>query len=128
METQVKKMLRQKKYYMAEQRMLTVCLDDLQGAKESAKAARLKQLNKWLTFIDGWLLLLSEDESFVVRRHLIDEIDWPRVTLEYEKIWGKAYAKSERTLRGYQQNALQKIVKFIAEHEDILIDFEAGNV
>jgi hypothetical protein len=116
----VKEMLQRRRRYMAERRMLEVCLDDLHGAMVSAKEARLKELDKSLAFIDGWLLLLSEDEAFVVRRHLIDGIDWPRVTLEYEKIWGESFAKTERTLRSYQKNALGKIDQFLTEHRDFL--------
>ena len=120
-EARVKEMLCLRRVYMAESKMLTICLSELPNATGSANAARLKQLQKWLAVIDIWLLLLSEDEAFVVKRHLIDGIDWPRVTLEYERIWGAAYAKAERTLRSYQKSALDKIVTFTDEYTGMLV-------
>lgn len=56
-----------------------------------------------------WLAMLSEDETYVVRRHLIDGIDFPRIALEYQNRWGLEFAKTERTLKMYQKRALEKI-------------------
>lgn len=120
METRVKEMLHQRKPFEGERNILDACMRGLHSNGQNEKANRLAQLNRWIAVVDGWLLLLTEDEAFVVKRHLIDRIDWPRVTLEYEKLWGAAFAKSERTLRSYQQNALAKIVAFIADHTEML--------
>lgn len=120
MEARVKEMLHRRKSYEGERNILTVCVRDLQNGETSERSIRINQLNRWIAIIDGWMMLLTEDEAFVVKRHLIDGIDWPRVTLEYERLWGQSFAKAERTLRSYQQNALAKIVQFIADHTDML--------
>lgn len=56
--------------------------------------------------------LLSEDEAFVTQRHMIDGIDIPRIVVEYEARWGREFAKSERTIKTYQQRAINRIAEF----------------
>lgn len=46
--------------------------------------------------VESWLTLLSEDEEYVIRRHLIDGLTWPRIEIEYAERW-KEYAKTCRT-------------------------------
>ncbi len=53
---------------------------------------------------------LPEGEAFVIKRHLIDGIDWMRIVKEYTEKWGDELDKTERTFQGYQQKALRKIV------------------
>ena len=65
--------------------------------------------------VESWLTLLSEDEEYVIRRHLIDGLTWPRIEIEYAERW-KEYAKTCRTLMRYQNNALKKISEFMEEH------------
>jgi len=62
--------------------------------------------------IDTWLTLLSEDESYVIQRHLIDGVDIPRIVVEYRERWGEEFAKTERTIKTYQRRALEKIQRF----------------
>lgn len=57
-------------------------------------------------------MVLTEDEAYVIERHLIDGVDIPRVAAEYQKRWGEEYAKTERTLKSYQRRAIEKIAKF----------------
>lgn len=40
---------------------------------------QLFQLREKNTTVENWLSLLSEDEAYVIQRHLIDGITWPRV-------------------------------------------------
>lgn len=65
------------------------------------------------------MLVLNEDEKFVIRRHLIDEVSWPRLEAEHIVKW-KEYGKNRRTLMRYQKNALMKIQRFIREENAIL--------
>lgn len=120
MEARVKEMIRRRKAYESERNILRVCMGDLQKNAQNGRTERIGQLDRWIAIVDGWMLLLTEDEAFVIKRHLVDGIDWPRVTLEYEKLWGQPFAKAERTLRSYQQSAMAKIVQFIADHSDML--------
>lgn len=79
---------------------------------------RIQDVQCMLEGIKGFYLVISEDEAIVIKRHLVDAIDWPRITVEYEQRWGKDYAKSERTMIYYQTRALDKIASFVAKHED----------
>lgn len=56
--------------------------------------------------------MLTEDESFVTQRHLVDGVDIPRVTVEFRERWGDEFAKTERTIKTYQRRALEKIMRF----------------
>lgn len=59
--------------------------------------------------------MLSEDEAYVIRRHLIDKVDMKRVEVEYAKRWAE-FGKCERTLRRYQKTAIERIYR-VAERE-----------
>lgn len=50
--------------------------------------------------------------TLVVENHLMAGIDIPRIVVLYQERWGMEFAKSERTIKGYQKHALQKIVAF----------------
>ena len=39
-----------------------------------------------LDLIQTWLTLLDKEEQFVVKLHLIDKMDWAKVSIEYEKL------------------------------------------
>jgi hypothetical protein len=78
---------------------------------------KLWVLSEQSAMIDSWLEMLSEDEAYVVRRHLIDGIDWPRIADEYDKRWGE-YTKTQRTLMRYQKSALEKIQSFMEEQDE----------
>lgn len=86
------------------------------------RVAYLKRIEILVESIKGLMLLVSEDEAFVLDRHLVNGIDWSRVTVEYGKKWGLEYGKSERTIICYQHNALNKIEEHIKSHSD-KIDF-----
>lgn len=121
MEARVKEMFHHRRQYEGERNIIAACMCDYTATPEKhEKQRRLEQLDRRIKILDSWLMLLTEDEAFVVKRHLIDGIDWPRVTQEFERLWGREFAKAERTLRSYQQNAMRKIVNFIADHTDML--------
>ena len=48
-------------------------------------------------------------EEFVVRRHIIDQLDWPQILNEYIDLWGKESEKTIRSLQICQTKALKKI-------------------
>ncbi len=93
-------------------------LDD-QGGLDDEK--RIAMLELKITILNGWLALLNEDERFVIRKHVIDGLDWPRVAYEFAERWGHQFIRTERTLSQYQSNALRKIIAFSVE-DDKLID------
>ena len=73
---------------------------------------RLAYLEEQLSRIDAWMMLLTEDESYVIQRHLVDGVDILRVTVEYRERWGEEFAKTDRTIKTYQRRALEKIKQF----------------
>ncbi len=115
MEDEIKQLIKQRRPLEAEVQILRSGFAENVQIVGSGKVERINSLVKQIILVDGWLLLLTEDEAYVIKRHLIDGIDWPRIAVEYKGIWGEDYAKSERTLKTYQQRALSKIVKFTKE-------------
>ena len=77
-----------------------------------AQAKALSQMTKRKQMVEGWLSILSDDEVFVVRKHLMEEHDWPRIETEHRDKWGE-FGKIERTLKRYQKRAIEKIIHFI---------------
>lgn len=87
------------------------------GGISKQQMEQLVQLCEKNDIVRSWLSLLSEDEAYVVQRHLIDGITWPRVWIEFCERW-KEYGKCERTLMRYQNNAIQKIMYFMNEQQE----------
>lgn len=79
---------------------------------------RLSELKMHNEMVKSWLSLLSEDEEYVIRRHLIHELTWPRLETEYQSIW-KEYGKERRTLMRYQKNALERIYRSIQDENSL---------
>ena len=81
----------------------------------------LSLLELRIAAIDAWLNLLTADERFVVEKHLIEELEWPRVAFAYTERWNHEFVRTERSLLAYQTNALAKMVKFAERHKEILL-------
>ena len=73
-------------------------------------------LRKKIAVVEAWLRLLTDEEWFVVTKHLVDRLPWAMVLLEYEKRWGTELVRDERTLKRAQARALQKIGACVARH------------
>ena len=71
-----------------------------------------------LSIIKSWLGLLNEDERFVIEKHLIQELEWPRIAYEFSQRWGEQFIRSERALVSYQTSAIKKIVAFLEYKKD----------
>ncbi len=72
---------------------------------------RLNLLAERCEMVEEWLDMLPDDKAFVIRRHLIDEVDFKRIEIEHLERWHE-YGKSARTLRRYQKIALERIVNY----------------
>lgn len=77
---------------------------------------RISQLDGLVKLIDGWLLLLSRDEAFVIKMHLIDGIEWARVIKEFCSAYGPEFERTSRTLRKYQTHGIRKIARIVKRH------------
>ncbi len=103
---------RKKRDYEAERRFLHDRFNDHRYRPTVKQQENLAYLDAQLVCIETWLTLLTEDESFVIQRHLVDGVDIPRVTVEFRERWGNEFAKTERTIKTYQRRALEKIMHF----------------
>ena len=104
--------LRKKRDYEAERLFLHDHFNDHRHRPTAKQQENLEYLDTQLACIETWLTLLTEDESFVIKRHLVDGVDIPRVTVEFRERWGDEFAKTERTIKTYQRRALEKIIRF----------------
>lgn len=68
--------------------------------------------------ITAWLELLPKEERFIVQTHLVDGLDWTRTIVEYEREWGFANGRSERTLKRIQARALKRITDCLNQLEE----------
>jgi hypothetical protein len=116
MEKDIKAILRHKRVFEAQSQMLRKHMKDDRYKISPDTIKKLRDTEDQLSRISNWLQILTEDEAFVVQRHLVDGIDLPRVTREYEERWGKDLSKSNRTMKSYQRRALQKIMRFEKEN------------
>lgn len=71
--------------------------------------------------IEAWFNLLNADERFVIEKHLLEELEWPRVSFAYSKRWNHEFIRTERSLLAYQTNALAKIAAFAERHKEIML-------
>lgn len=108
----IKETLMKKRDYAAEHRYLKQLCNEHDNLITEKQKERWTFLSNQLHCIDTWMSLLSEDEAYVVQRHLIDGIDIPRIAIEYRERWGEEYGKTDRTIKSYQRRALEKIDMF----------------
>lgn len=104
--------------YVSEQRMYERWLD-MRENPEVREA--LTVVNMKVTMIESWLNLLNADERFVVQKHLIDEIEWPRISFLFTEQWKGEFTRTERTLVAYQANALKKIIEYCEVHQRMVL-------
>lgn len=74
-----------------------------------------------LTAIQSWFDLLNADELFVVQKHIIEELEWPRVAFEFSERWKNIFIRSERSLGKFQASAFKKIIAFCNTHKEITL-------
>lgn len=115
----IKITLRHKREYEAELEYYISCLDTATGEQRTALDEHISFLRRQLSLISSWMKLLTDDEAFVTQRHMIDGIDIPRIVAEYEARWGREFAKSERTIKTYQQRAINRIAEFEGRKKEV---------
>lgn len=122
----IKRLLGCKRSIEAERRELHRQLNDDRYKSNDAIKMRMMKLDEQLSLINLLFCLLKEDEAFVIQRHIVDGIDWPRVKVEFAEKWGVDFSKTIRTFKNYQRNALGKMEKFIIlQKETMGIDYES---
>lgn len=72
----------------------------------------LEHLSRVLTMLEAWMRLLTADERYVIKRHLVDEIDWSRIVYEYNTKLLRPESKSRSSLRRMQSRAITKMAQY----------------
>jgi len=122
MTSKIRALLEAKRQIESESQELHRKLNDGRHNPTEALVSRVAKIDRQLSMMSVWLNLLNEDEAFVIQRHLIDGIDFPRTVVEFAEKWGVEYAKTERTLQSYQRKALAKIHKFVVAQQNLTGD------
>lgn len=128
MEELIRKVLSQYMSYVSEVELYERWLMSRESP-EIRDALTLLQMK--ITTVQSWFNLLNTDERFVVQKHLIEELEWPRVAFAFTEKWKGEFNRTERTLLHYQATALKKIIDFSTAHIEITTalfgDMLAGN-
>lgn len=72
--------------------------------------------------VDGLLLLVSEEERFILETHLIKGSKWEATILEYHKRWPFDAGTEQHTFINRQRTAIRKMRYYIERYEQY-IDF-----
>lgn len=79
---------------------------------------RIMALQRQLMMIDGLFAALSENEAFVIRHHLMEELDWSQTMALFTQKWGTETEKSLRTMKALQEKGLRKIARILNNRID----------
>ena len=118
MEELVRNILSNYLRYVSEKEMYERWLQ-MRENKEVREALTLVDLK--VAMIQSWFNLLNSDERFVIEKHLIEELEWPRVAFSFTEKWKGEFSRTERTLISYQASGLQKIVSFVIQHYTMVL-------
>ncbi len=118
MEEFVRKILSKYLSFTAEKKMYERWLS-MRENPEVREALALVDMK--VAMVQSWFTLLNTDERFVIDKHLIEELEWPRISFSFSELWKGEFTRSERTLVGYQASGLNKIVRFCEDHRNIVM-------
>ncbi len=102
--------VRQARYYGQEEEM------------PREEAARILELKQELLTIDGLFAALSENEAFVIRHHVMEELDWLQTMVLFAQKWGADVEKSIRSMKALQEKGLRKVARIL--NKRIQLDVE----
>ena len=117
MEQLVRKILSNYLRYVSEKEMYERWLD-MRENKEAREA--LTVVNMKVSMIQGWLNLLNTDERFAIEKHMLEELEWPRVAFSFTEKWKGEFSRAERTLITYQASGMAKIVDVAERHHKMV--------
>ena len=69
----------------------------------------LDLISSALTMLESWMQLLSDDERYVIKRHLLDGIAWRHIVYEYNVKLIRSKTKSLSSLRRMQRQTIARI-------------------
>jgi hypothetical protein len=88
--------------------------------RKAALKTYIVHIQRLLEGIDGLLLLVTEEERYILELHLVGGMKWETVMEEYCKKWASEMSRVERTYKYRQQGALRKIEDYVEHYIDIL--------
>lgn len=77
-----------------------------------------ERIQRLLDGIDGLLLLVTEEERFILELHLVKGMKWETVMEEYIKRWPYEMSTVERTYKYRQQVAIRKMRYYVERYAD----------
>ena len=72
----------------------------------------MEQLSRVLAMLEAWMRLLTADERYVIKRHLVDEMDWSSIVSEHNTKLLRSEGRSRSSLRRMQSHAIGKIARY----------------
>ena len=103
----------------AEKHAINMMLSGNDQEISSALQDRINLVAKKEAAIQAFYCILTEHERLVIKRHVVDGIDWTCLSAEFAQKWGAENAKSTRSLIYYKNRAFKKMVQFVETHRDI---------
>lgn len=79
------------------------------------KYERIEQFDRLQILLENLMKLLTIDERYVIKRHLVDGLGWDCIEYEYNHKLLRSASKSRSTLRRLQNAAIVKMAQYIAE-------------
>lgn len=117
MEEFVRKVLSKYSSYRAEKELFERWLSNREN-KEVREGLALVEMK--VAMIQSWFTLLTPDERLIIEKHLVEELEWPRVSYTFSMCWKGEFTRTERTLLKYQATGLKKIIEFVEAHRDMV--------
>ena len=90
-------------------------------SSDPTRQKHIESIETKLAILHCWLQLLNVDERFVIEKHVIDGLDWPRVSYAFAERWGQEFIRTERSLQRYHRNAMEKMRAFSDDHSDVIL-------
>lgn len=81
--------------------------------EESTTLKEYENLLLQMNIIYSAMETLSDEKRFIIETHLINHNTWSATELLYAEKWGVGKARSERTLKRKQSNALKEMIEFL---------------
>lgn len=79
-------------------------------------------LDELLNMIDSWMDILTDEERFVIKRHIMDGLPWECVLYEYNHVLNQTNTKSYSSLRRIQNKALERMICY-TKHQQSNVEY-----
>ena len=66
-----------------------------------------------ITMIQSWFNLLNADERFVIEKHLLDELEWPRVAFSFTKKWTASLPVRKGRLQHIRRTGSRRLFRLL---------------